>query len=112
MKARVVSLVQKVPLPIWYIAIALFAVTSYTVNRTSMMEQDAWLHVLRTGATVNFMLVLIVFSKVSDFIVKRTGCKLNSTKGLAMWLVIWLTGVLVITIILNATGQFPTIFNK
>ena len=107
MRTKILSVINKVPMPIWYIAVAAFVATNYAANRETMLSQSAWLTVIKTGATANFLLFSLVYWKILDIFIRRLGYKVNSLRGVA----IWLAGIILLVLVMRLAGGFVTIFD-
>lgn len=102
-----VSKTRKVPNWFWYLAIATFVITQYTVTRELMSIQSAWLNIIKSGGTVNFAIFLVIYWNILDRITERLGFKVKSLNGL----IIWLAGFTILIVFLRLTGNLETIFD-
>lgn len=82
-------------------------ITNYSMTKESLLAQSAWLTVVRTGATVNFVLFLFfVYSRLLNKGIAKMHIKVNSLLGLLLWLV----GIGILVLIMRLTGNFETVF--
>jgi len=91
-------------IPIWvsYIAIVVGAILSYMPAREVMIAQDAWVIVIRSGVTLNFILLLFLWGVLAD----RWTKKMPKKKG---WF-IWGIGFILIIVVYKVVGGYDTIF--
>ena len=100
--SRVVSLLKRIPIWAVYVTIAVGMVLSYQFVRAALIIQDAWILVIRSSVTLNFVLLLFLWGVTVDKWTKN----MPKQKG---WL-LWGIGFAVIIIAYKFIGGYRTIF--
>lgn len=88
--------------PILYALIGVLAIVCYVPARSRMVVQDAWVWVVKSNVTLNFIIFLFLWGIIAD----------KYTKGMSKkksW-AIWGVGFMVIILAFRFMGGMETIF--
>lgn len=105
-KVKAKAMVQRVPMPVWYILAIIGAVFSYTPAREQMIIQDAWIYIVQSPITLNFVLIFFMWGLATDHIAKRKGWDTNSGKAWALFAI----GLALLILFFKFVGGYPTSF--
>ncbi len=89
--------------PIIYILLAIGITVSYLPAREAMIPQTAWLWVVKSPITLNFVVLFFLYGVACD----------KMTKGMTKkksWLV-WGVGLLILILLFSVVGGMSTIFD-
>ena len=87
-----------------YIAVGLGAGFSYMPAREHMSSQSAWVWIIKSNITFNFILIFFIWGMLSDRISKDKGW---STTGRKSWLLFFI-GIAVLIFVFRTLGDYPT----
>lgn len=99
---------KKVPLWAWYIVAGVGVGLSYFPAKAHMIAQDAWIWVVKSNVTVNFILLFFIWGMLTDRISKDKGWSTNGMKSWGMFFV----GIIVLVTIFTVFGGYETIWDK
>jgi len=80
----------------------------YIPSINIMRNQDAWLYVIKSDITINFLLLFYLWGHFSDVYCKKKGWTLKDKRG---WLV-WGAGLILLILFFNIVGGYTAIWNK
>jgi hypothetical protein len=104
MKQDVKTALQQVPLYIWYIIAGVATGIAYLPARAHMIAQNAWLWVIQSNVTLNFVLIFFIWGMLTDRISKDRGWKTSSLKS---WMLFFI-GIAVLITIFSVIGGYET----
>lgn len=104
---KTINYLSKIPTIAWFAIILIIAGSTYYWTKEQMLAQDAWMYVIKTGATVNFAIALIIYSRFLDNIIKKFKIKTASFKGISFWLL----GMGLAILVLRMSGNYTTVFD-
>lgn len=94
--------------PAIYGLVGITAVVFYIPAREVMISQTAWVHIIKSNVTFNFMLFFFLWGMVSDNVSKRLGWGIHSWKSWTFFVV----SLLLILVFFKNVGHYQTIFDK
>lgn len=89
-----------------YTVLALTLVVTYIPAIINIKNQDAWLYVIESNVTINFLLLFYLYGCFADYFCKKRGWSYNDKKS---WLV-WGIGIIILLVIFRNIGGMETIF--
>lgn len=89
-----------------YLALAIGLGATYLTAINDIKNQDAWLTVIESNVTINFLLLFYLYGCFADFLCKKRGWSYHNKKS---WLV-WGIGIIVLILIFRNIGDMETIF--
>ena len=93
----------RIPHSVIYTLLGIAMLLSYSPAREVMKAQTAWLWVVKSTVTLNFVLLFFLCGWASDRLTKGMSRKRS-------WL-IWAVALVVLVVALHFLGGMPTIFN-
>lgn len=88
-----------------YATIGLLAIFLYLPAREHMIVQDAWIWIIKSNITFNFILLFFIWGFTSDRIAKSRGWKINGIKSWTLFAV----GLVALILIFKFVGGYKTI---
>lgn len=87
-----------------YITVGLLMILLYVPARTHMIVQDAWIWIIKSNVTFNFILFFFMWGIISD----------KFTKSMPKWKswAIFLIGLAIIVLTFHYAGGYETIWSK
>lgn len=96
---------SKLPIII-YAVLAITLIFTYLPAINNIKNQNAWLYVIESNVTINFLLLFYMYGHFADYFCKKRGWGYNDKKS---WL-LWGIGIIVLLLVFRNIGGMETIF--